>query len=204
MNTAKTTWFIGALVIFAVATTVYFMQYARNKENAAEIGIKARSIDVLGAVLLTSMGDIEIEFLSKEVPKTVANFITLTEKGFYDGTKFHRVIKDFMIQGGDPLSRDDSQTAFWGTGGPGYSFADEQTNVPLVRGIVAMANSGPNTNGSQFFIITTEATPWLDGKHTPFARVVSGMDVVDRIGLVETVPGDRPVVPIVVTKVVLK
>ncbi len=204
MSTTRTIWFIGALVLFAVAITIYFMQYAQNKENVAETSVKARSIDANGAILRTSQGDIEVEFLSKEAPKTVANFITLAEKGFYDGTKFHRVIKDFMIQGGDPLSKDDAQIARWGTGGPGYTFADEKTNVSLVRGIVAMANAGPNTNGSQFFIITAEATPWLDGKHTPFARVVSGMDVVDKIESSNTGENDRPIDAIVVTKIVLK
>ncbi|MEK7134451.1 MAG: peptidylprolyl isomerase [Patescibacteria group bacterium] len=204
MNIAKTIWFVGALVVVAVAVTLYFMQYAKDKENKAEISAKARAIDAAGAILRTGMGDIEIEFLAKEAPKTVANFITLTEKGFYDATKFHRVIKDFMIQGGDPLSKDDTKQALWGTGGPGYTFADEKTNVLLVRGIVAMANAGPNTNGSQFFIITTEATPWLNGKHTPFAKVVSGMDVVDKIESVKTGENNRPIEAIIITKVVLK
>lgn len=204
MNTTRTVWSVGALVLFAVAITFYFMNYADTKTQNAEQHISARSIDADGGILRTSQGDIEIEFLVKEAPKTVANFITLSEKGFYDATKFHRVIKDFMIQGGDPLSKDDSKQAMWGTGGPGYTFADEKTNVPLVRGIVAMANAGPNTNGSQFFIITAEATPWLNGKHTPFARVVSGMDVVDKIEFTKTGESDRPEEPIVITKVILK
>lgn len=204
MNTTKTMLFVGTLVVVLVGVTFYFMQYAKEKEQMAEANAKARTIDTDGAVLRTTMGDIEIEFLSKDAPKTIANFVNLAEERFYDGIKFHRVIKDFMIQGGDPLSKDDAQMAQWGTGGPGYTFADEKTNVPLVRGIVAMANSGPNTNGSQFFIITAEATPWLNGKHTPFARVISGMDVVDKIESSQTGESDRPIKAIIVEKVILK
>lgn len=204
MNTTKTTWFVGALIMAAVAVTIYFMQYANNEAGVMESRDVSRAINASSAILNTTAGDIEIEFLAKEAPKTVANFIALSEKGFYDDTKFHRVIKDFMIQGGDPFSKDDTKITLWGTGGPGYMFADEKTSVPLVRGIIAMANSGPNTNGSQFFIITAEATPWLDGKHTPFARVSSGMDVVDKIESSKTEEGDRPTESIAITKILLK
>lgn len=204
MDAKKTILFVGALIVAAVLVTIYFMQYAKDKENTAEISAKARAIDAGGAILRTSMGDIEIEFLAKEAPKTVANFITLAEKGFYNGTKFHRVIKDFMIQGGDPLSKDDTKQALWGTGGPGYQFADEiHADNRNVIGTVAMANAGPDTNGSQFFINVADNN-FLDTKHTVFGRVTSGMDVVNKIGSVETAPGDRPATPVVVTKVILK
>lgn len=137
--------------------------------------------------LKTTFGNIEMELFEKEAPKTVANFLDLARKGFYDGTKFHRVIPDFMIQGGDPNSRDDDWTND-GTGGPGYQFNDEFNSHKIVRGTLAMANSGPNTNGSQFFIVTAAETPWLDGRHTAFGRVLSGMDVVTKI---ENLPRNR-------------
>jgi cyclophilin family peptidyl-prolyl cis-trans isomerase len=145
------------------------------------------------AVLHTSEGDVELELFPEEAPKTVANFTKLVGEGFYDGIAFHRVIPDFMIQGGCP--RGD------GTGGPGYEFEDEFNRHKVVRGALAMANAGPNTNGSQFFIVTAEATPWLDGKHTVFGQVVSGQDVVDRISLVERDPRDRPLEPVVIESV---
>ena len=150
------------------------------------------------AVIKTSMGDITVEFYSKDSPRTVNNFIKLAQEGFYDKTKFHRVINDFMIQGGDPLSKDDSKKQLWGTGGPGYEFADEFNSHKLVKGSLAMANAGPDTNGSQFFIVTKESTPWLDGKHTNFGFVVAGMDVVDKIGIVKTDANDRPVQDILI------
>jgi cyclophilin family peptidyl-prolyl cis-trans isomerase len=137
------------------------------------------------AVMNTSEGTIELELFEEDAPKTVANFTKLADEGFYDGLIFHRVIPDFMIQAGCP--RGD------GTGGPGYSFEDEFNRHPVARGYVAMANAGPNTNGSQFFVVTTEAAPWLDGKHTVFGRVTSGMEAVDAIERLETGPGDRPV-----------
>jgi cyclophilin family peptidyl-prolyl cis-trans isomerase len=150
--------------------------------------------------LVTSKGTIELELFSDKAPKTVENFLKLLKEGFYDETKFHRVIKDFMIQGGDPITKTDNAAAY-GTGGPGYTFKDEINDVKLVRGTLAMANSGPDTNGSQFFIVTAEATPWLDGKHTVFGRVVSGMDVVSAIENTPTGVNDRPVEPVVVTSI---
>ena len=135
--------------------------------------------------MTTSEGTIELELFDADAPKTVENFTKLAGEGFYDGLAFHRVIPDFMIQGGCP--RGD------GTGGPGYSFEDEFNDHPVARGYLAMANAGPNTNGSQFFIVTTDEAPWLDGKHTVFGRVVEGMDVVDRIEGTRTGPGDKPV-----------
>ena len=136
------------------------------------------------ATLHTSEGPVELELFSNEAPKTVANFTKLAEDGFYDGLKFHRVIPDFMIQGGCPEGT--------GMGGPGYKFEDEFNEHKLVKGTLAMANSGPNTNGSQFFIVTAEATPWLDGKHTAFGQVTSGQDVVDRISQADRDSRDMP------------
>ncbi len=155
-------------------------------------------------VLKTSQGDIEIQLTPKKAPKTVANFEKLASSGFYDSTKFHRVIKGFMIQGGDPLTKDDSQMARWGTGGPGYQFQDEINDQKLVRGVLAMANAGPNTNGSQFFIVTAAATPWLDGHHTVFGKVVKGMDVVDKIENTPTGERDIPKTPVVIESIMLK
>jgi cyclophilin family peptidyl-prolyl cis-trans isomerase len=136
------------------------------------------------ATFHTSEGPIEIELFPEEAPKTVENFTRLVSDGFYDGLAFHRVIPEFMIQGGCPLGD--------GTGGPGYTFADEPNEHPVARGALAMANAGPNTNGSQFFIVTADACPWLDGAHTVFGRVTSGMDVVDAIEQAPTDDGDKP------------
>ena len=136
------------------------------------------------ATLHTNHGAVAVELFDADAPKTVENFRKLAADGFYDGVIFHRVIPDFMIQGGDPTGT--------GTGGPGYTFEDEFNDHPVARGALAMANAGPNTNGSQFFIVTADACPWLDGKHTVFGRVTGGMDVVDAISQVETEPGDRP------------
>lgn len=145
-----------------------------------------------GAILKTNFGDIEVKFYAQDAPVTVNNFLNLAKANFYDGTKFHRVIKDFMIQGGDPLSKNDDPSDD-GTGGPGYEFTDEINSHKLVRGSLAMANSGPNTNGSQFFIVTADAATWLDGKHTNFGEVVIGLDVMDKIEAIEVGAGDRPV-----------
>jgi peptidyl-prolyl cis-trans isomerase B (cyclophilin B) len=136
------------------------------------------------AKLHTNHGDVDVELFDEDAPKTVENFVKLAQDGFYDGVVFHRVIEDFMIQGGDPTGT--------GMGGPGYTFEDEFNDHKVERGALAMANAGPNTNGSQFFIVTTEAAPWLDGKHTVFGRVAEGMDVVDEISKVPTGPNDKP------------
>jgi peptidyl-prolyl cis-trans isomerase B (cyclophilin B) len=132
----------------------------------------------------TSEGAIGLELFDEDAPKTVENFRKLAGDGFYDGVIFHRVIKDFMIQGGCPEGT--------GRGGPGYNFEDEFNQHKIVRGALAMANAGPNTNGSQFFIVTTDAAPWLDGKHTVFGQVTDGLDVVDKIEATDTDGGDRP------------
>ena len=153
------------------------------------------------ATLHTTKGDITIEFLDTQAPGTVANFIKLASSGFYNGTKFHRVIKGFMIQGGDPLTKDDSQMTRWGTGGPGYAFNDElYAGNKNDAGTIAMANSGPNTNGSQFFI-NVASNNFLDSKHVVFGRVVSGMEVVTAIENTPTGANDRPVEPMVVKSV---
>lgn len=163
-----------------------------------------KSSKVMSAILHTSKGDITIEFMPENAPKTVANFIKLAGEGFYDGTKFHRVIKGFMDQGGDPLTKDDSQIARWGTGGPGYTFADEITpSNKNVIGTISMANAGPNTNGSQFFINVADNN-FLDTKHTVFGRVTAGMDVVMDINSSKTGDADRPVEPIIIKSITLK
>jgi cyclophilin family peptidyl-prolyl cis-trans isomerase len=136
------------------------------------------------ATIHTTHGEIQLELFTEDAPKTVENFVRLSREGFYDGLAFHRVIPDFMVQGGCP--RGD------GTGGPGYEFEDEPNDRRVVRGALAMANRGPDTNGSQFFIVTADACPWLDGKHTVFGQVTAGMDVVDRISTAERDVGDRP------------
>jgi len=159
---------------------------------------------VMQATLNTSEGDITIEFFEKQAPKTVENFLTLAKAGFYDGIKFHRVIKGFMIQGGDPLTKDDSKMAMWGTGGPGYKFADEiGANNRNDVGTIAMANSGPNTNGSQFFI-NVNANNFLDPKHTVFGKVVAGMDVVTKIENTPTGQNDMPITAVVIKSITIK
>jgi cyclophilin family peptidyl-prolyl cis-trans isomerase len=145
------------------------------------------------ATIETNHGTIELELFTDDAPETVANFAKLANDGYYDGLVFHRVIPDFMIQGGCPQGT--------GTGGPGYTFADEINHHKIVRGTLAMANAGPNTNGSQFFIVTAEATPWLDGKHTAFGQVTGGMDVVDEIQSTATDSRDRPVEDVRMEKV---
>jgi cyclophilin family peptidyl-prolyl cis-trans isomerase len=145
------------------------------------------------ATMHTNHGEIQLELFDEDAPKTVDNFVKLSKDGYYDGLIFHRVIRDFMIQGGCPQGT--------GTGGPGYEFEDEINDNKIVRGALAMANAGPNTNGSQFFIVTTEAAPWLDGKHTVFGRVASGMEIVDAIEGTETGAQDRPVKDAVIERV---
>jgi cyclophilin family peptidyl-prolyl cis-trans isomerase len=144
------------------------------------------------ATLFTNHGMISVELFPNDAPKTVDNFVRLARTGFYDGVTFHRVIPDFMIQGGDPTGT--------GSGGPGYTFDDEINDRKVERGAVAMANAGPNTNGSQFFIVTTESAPWLDAKHTVFGKVTSGMDVVDAISAVSRDARDKPHEPVIIER----
>jgi peptidyl-prolyl cis-trans isomerase B (cyclophilin B) len=145
------------------------------------------------ATIHTNHGVIELELHDADAPKTVENFRKLAGEGFYDGVIFHRVIPDFMIQGGDPTGT--------GSGGPGYQFEDEFNEHPVARGALAMANAGPNTNGSQFFIVTADECSWLNGKHTVFGRVTNGMDVADAISQLDTGPGDRPREDVVIERV---
>jgi len=147
------------------------------------------------ATMHTSEGTIELELFPEDAPKTVGNFTKLAGDGFYDGVTFHRVIPDFMIQGGDPTGT--------GSGGPGYTFEDEFNDHRVIKGALAMANAGPNTNGSQFFIVTADECSWLDGKHTVFGRVVRGQDVVDRISQVDRDSGDKPRTPVTIDRIEL-
>jgi peptidyl-prolyl cis-trans isomerase B (cyclophilin B) len=147
------------------------------------------------ATLYTNHGAIEVELYDEDAPKTVENFLKLARDGFYDGVVFHRVIPDFMVQGGDPTGT--------GMGGPGYTFEDEFNEHKVERGALAMANAGPNTNGSQFFIVTTQAAPWLDGKHTVFGRVTGGMEAVDSIERSDTDAQDKPRETVVIERVEL-
>jgi len=139
------------------------------------------------ATMNTTHGAIGLELFDEDAPQTVENFRSLAGRGFYDGLTFHRVIPEFMIQGGCPEGT--------GTGGPGYTFEDEFNDHKVVKGALAMANAGPNTNGSQFFIVTADEAPWLDGKHTVFGRVTGGMEAVDAIEGLPTDSRDRPVEP---------
>jgi cyclophilin family peptidyl-prolyl cis-trans isomerase len=147
------------------------------------------------ATIYTNHGEIGLELFDADAPRAVGNFVDLARSGYYDGLTFHRVIPDFMVQGGCP--RGD------GTGGPGYEFEDEPNEHRVVRGAIAMANRGPDTNGSQFFIVTADECPWLDGKHTVFGRVTRGLDVVDAISQVERDGRDRPVEPVTTDRVVV-
>ncbi len=186
----------AAFIIFVAGVSIvlwYYFNALKFEDNLMATysysDIEARNKIV---TIKTNLGDIKLELFSKDAPVTVDNFIKLSESGFYKGTKFHRVIKDFMIQGGDPNSKD-SNWSDDGTGGPGYTFKDEINQHKLVKGVIAMANAGPNTNGSQFFIVTAQATPWLDGKHTVFGKVIEGMETVDKIENFKTNANDHPI-----------
>jgi len=176
-------------------------------ELAGEQAQPARQLENLAqqfdsAIIKTNFGDIMVRFYAQESPIAVNNFLNLAKAGFYNGTKFHRVIKDFMIQGGDPNSKDNN----WdddGKGGPGYQFQDEINQHKLVKGSLAMANSGPNTNGSQFFIVTAEATSWLDGKHTNFGYITGGLDVVEKIEKVKVNENDHPIEDVIINGIEL-
>jgi cyclophilin family peptidyl-prolyl cis-trans isomerase len=160
--------------------------------SLADLGYQDLRNEYRSAVIKTNLGDITVEFYGDDSPLTVNNFLNLAKKGFYDGIRFHRIIDDFMIQAGDPNSKEEQFRELWGTGGPGYKFADEFNDRPLEKGSFAMANAGPNTNGSQFFIVTKDFTPWLDGKHTNFGRVTSGMDVVEKIEAIKPAEDGKP------------
>lgn len=208
-------------LIIVVALGAYFVMNTGNNTNDSNInaygdGFSSEQLGVsetsspteapeggetVVATITTSKGEIVLSLDATYAPQTVTNFVKLAESGFYDGSKFHRVIPGFMIQGGDPLTKDDSEVNRWGTGGPGYTFADEiharnQNN----RGTISMANAGPNTNGSQFFINAADNN-FLDAKHTVFGRVESGMEVVTAIENVSTEGPDRPVEAVVIQSI---
>jgi peptidylprolyl isomerase len=197
-NNATTT-----LDAYGTATTTATSS-ASTITNPSNTSGQTNQAKIMQATLHTNKGDITIEFYNSDAPNTVANFIKLAQAGFYDSTKFHRVIKGFMNQGGDPLSKDDSKMALWGTGGPGYQFADEiRSNNRNDIGTISMANAGPGTNGSQFFINVANNN-FLDTKHTTFGKVTAGMDVVNAINNVATGANDRPVQPVIINSITLK
>lgn len=198
-------------VVLGIVLVILAVKLSSNKEKEVITNINndvSNQEKTMQATLKTNKGEIVIELFNKEVPSTVANFAKLTGEGFYNGVKFHRVIKGFMIQTGDPFSKDDSKMALWGTGDPGYKFADEidpksdlYTKVGYMKGVVAMANSGPNTNGSQFFIMH-ENYP-LPSLYAIFGKVLSGQDVVDVIANVKTGPNDRPIDPVIINSITI-
>ncbi len=182
--------FVVGFVVILIGLSIFFVNM--NKSN---------SISKQQAKITTNYGEFTIEFLSELAPKTASNFIKLSKEGFYDGVRFHRIIKDFVIQGGDPQTKDLSKENLWGTGGPGYQFEDEiHIKNNNLKYTLSMANSGPNTNGSQFFINVADNNS-LDAKHTVFANVVSGKDVIDSIAVVETKERDIPVSEVLIEKI---
>lgn len=203
----KRTFLLGAVLLILSACSHTVAPKAEKKEAASVAPVQEEeTVQQVSVVLKTNKGDIAVELFPERAPITVANFLKLAGENFYDGVKFHRVMPDFMIQTGDPNSKDDDWSDD-GRGGPGYTFADEVSpSDQLVKGTVAMANSGPNTNGSQFFIVTAESTPWLNGKHTIFGRVTEGMDIVDAISKVErnNDQENHPIEDIVIEDVVIK
>lgn len=222
MSKGKTIFQILALFIVIMVIIVSTRKDTATEEMSAQEDVSANVVsslennqiteetntmeqETIMVTMITSQGNIEIELWKDKAPKTVENFITLAQNGFYDGTRFHRVIEGFMIQGGDPLSKDTAQMARWGTGGPGYQFADEiHSENKNIAGTISMANAGPNTNGSQFFINVADNS-YLDTRHTVFGKVVSGYDVVETISLVDTIPGaDRPVQDVVIESIEVK
>lgn len=192
--------FVAGMIIFAINKT---------EQNKIESDINVNNLieyneKNMKATIQTNKGNIVLELYAEQTPNTAGNFAKLAKEGFYDGTKFHRVIEGFMIQGGDPQTKDDSLQMMWGTGGPGYQFADEiVADLSNVTGTISMANAGPNTNGSQFFINVADNT-FLDGKHAVFGRVLEGMDIVFAISQAEKNQRDVPVEPIVLEKVIVE
>ena len=192
------------LVLFLIIGGLIYFQFMNDKKENEQLNDSTQTISADIIVLQTNLGEIKIELFGDQAPKTVENFKKLAQTGFYDGVKFHRVIKGFMIQSGDPLTKDDSQKAMWGTGGPGYSFEDEiyESNSNGTD-TIAMANSGPNTNGSQFFINTADNN-FLDSKHTVFGKVIAGMEAVRQIENVETDGNDIPLTAVVIESAILQ
>ncbi|MEK7558237.1 MAG: peptidylprolyl isomerase [Patescibacteria group bacterium] len=200
---------ITVIIIIVVTLGLYvWLGNIKNKgteNNLVDTTKQENNMNRPHIIIKTNKGEIEIELLGDKAPNTVTNFTKLAGVGFYNGTKFHRVIKGFMIQGGDLLSRDDSKKQLWGTGGPGYSFADELTGQEKYpQGTLAMANSGPNTNGSQFFIVTASPEAPLPPSYTVFGKVVRGMDIALAIENVKTSPNDQPVEDVVMESTTVK
>lgn len=210
MTSHKKPNFRFIIPIFAFILLFAFFLFKKEFSKSEFVGYKGEfktgrlsNKSYSGALLQTNLGDIEIEFIADKAPIAVKNFIKLTKSTFYDGTLFHRVTNDF-IQGGDPLTKENNISVY-GTGGPGYRFDDEVSpEDKMMRGSVAMANAGPNTNGSQFFIVTIKEASWLEGKHTIFAKVIRGMDIVDKISRVKRSANDIPISKVVLEKATLK
>jgi len=201
-------WQIFALVGAVLFIIILFSMVKKSddtQESVVSGTQKQLNTDITTAVFTTNQGQFTIEFDHDKAPNTVSNFITLVQQtpGFFDGQRFHRVIEGFMIQAGDPNSKDVAKKALWGTGGPGYMFADEFSDLSNVAGTISMANAGPNTNGSQFFINVNDNI-FLNGKHAVFGRVIAGMDVVMKISKVETDPSDKPLEDVIIEKIELK
>lgn len=194
--------FIFTLFLVMLSFGILFAYGKLNNVNSSisDKGNYFMSDSITVAIIKTNMGTIEIEFFADKTPKTVENFVGLAEKGYYKGVIFHRVIKDFMLQTGDPTGTGRGGESFWGGKFEDEFVSDLKHDTP---GILSMANAGPNTNGSQFFI-TLVATPWLDGKHTVFGKVINGMDVVYAIGKVKTAAGDKPVDEVVMEEVIIE
>ena len=196
------TYIALAVAIILIGGGYFF--FGQDKEEEAVNNNETPSGTSMVVILQTNLGEITIELFSEDAPQTVENFVQLARTGFYNNTKFHRVIKGFMIQGGDPLSKDNALKDQWGTGGPGYTFADEiHANNRNNTGTVSMANAGPNTNGSQFFINTADNNG-LDTKHTVFGKVTAGMDVVLEIENTATEGSNRPVEDVIIEAVTIK
>ncbi len=199
----KTIFYLSALIVIILFIGGYLFIFNKEEKSMEQSNNNInQSASKVFANMKTNFGDIKLELFSDDAPNTVENFIKLSQSGFYDGVKFHRVIKGFMIQSGDPNSKDDDWSND-GMGGPGYVFADEINSNKVVKGALAMANSGPNTNGSQFFIVTADAATWLDGIHTVFGKVVDGMEIVFKIDnvKVDKARGDHPIEDIIIESI---
>ncbi len=200
----------GLFVLIAITATQLLLSFislssSESSQFSTQVAIERTAQKKTTAIIQTNMGDIQIRLLTKVAPTTVNNFVAFVQSDFYTGTKFHRVVKDLLIQGGDPLSRE-KERSLYGTGGPGFVYQDEIVGLPMEKGVVAMANRGkPDTNGSQFFILVGGAgAEELEGKHTIFGQVESGMDVVEKIADVPTDLDEVPLEPVVVTRVIVR
>jgi len=197
----KKVYILLSLLLIGLILGVYFFFIQNDKENKEEeTSFKENMI----AVIKTNFGEIKLELFESDAPKTVENFIKLSKSRFYDETKFHRVIKEFMIQGGDPITKDDTLKERWGTGGPGYKFADEiHVNNKNLMGTISMANAGSDTNGSQFFI-NTKDNNFLNTKHTVFGKIIEGMEVIKEIENIKTEGPDRPVKDVIIQTIEIR